>query len=238
MVYAFEAGTVIDVNAWATIQPINQGERLDDAGPFVLAPLPLGSDYDILLCTRTEYPLESHIDSVVLQDRQPGIPLGTGNVNLYYGSEGGTVIGTVGTIDGRPIMGAHVLLTAYDTGSFAAFAVSDCNGAYEIYNVRPGTYLATASHCKYTKVIPIILAVSKGTLSNAAPIIVDSSDDKEGPDLNGNGIVDCADLRELANEWLQADLLESDFNQDANVNLRDFARLAENWLWRAVWYSE
>ena len=244
MVYAFEAGTVIDVNTWATIQPINEGERLDDAGPFVLAPLPLGSDYDIWFCTRTEYPLDSHIDSVVLQDRQPGIPLGTGNVNLYYGSEGGTVIGTVRTIDGRPVMGADVLLTAYDTGSFAAFAVSDCNGAYEIYNVRPGTYVATAVHSKYLNASTTVEVVD-GVPAIVNTIIMPFAGEKEGPNLNGDGTVNLVDIASFSsyygatgcnaqNNWCQG----SDFNQDSTVDFMDLTRLAENWLWRAVWYSE
>ncbi len=61
---------------------------------------------------------------------------------------------------------------------------------------------------------------------------------KEGADLNGDGVVDLFDGAVFTDQWLQSGSLEGDFNQDDNVNFVDWARLAENWLWKAIWYHD
>jgi hypothetical protein len=45
-------------------------------------------------------------------------------------------------------------------------------------------------------------------------------------------------LAEFAGQWLNVGASEADFNQDNKVNLRDWTRIAKNWLSKAIWYNE
>jgi len=59
---------------------------------------------------------------------------------------------------------------------------------------------------------------------------------KPDADLSGNCVVDYPDLEIMANEWLvDADDLQADVNQDNNVDLKDYAGLADMWLDVLLW---
>ncbi len=66
-------------------------------------------------------------------------------------------------------------------------------------------------------------------------IVMPFSGDKEGADLNGNGIVNMFDFAKFGSEWRQSGSLDADFDQNGEVGASDLARLVENWLWRAIW---
>ena len=52
-------------------------------------------------------------------------------------------------------------------------------------------------------------------------------------DLNGDDFVGLIDASSFMGQWqVEADLLSEDFNRDGVVNLRDWAILANNWLWQ------
>jgi parallel beta-helix repeat protein len=57
-------------------------------------------------------------------------------------------------------------------------------------------------------------------------------------DLNIDGIVDYYELRILTEEWLQSGSgLQSDFHKDNFIDFRDFAELANQWLWTGGWHQ-
>ena len=57
-------------------------------------------------------------------------------------------------------------------------------------------------------------------------------------DLDNNGIIDYFELSTLTGEWLQEDSeLQTDFYEDDFIDFADFAKLAEQWLWKGGWYE-
>lgn len=234
LIIAFKAGTVFnDPNMWYTVQPIVQAE-MEDAGPFSLNKLPPGVNYDIYLIVYSETP--DGIQSLAVRDSALNVAVGTGGIKLEYNSEGSTIRGDVNNTDGQPVLGATVLLSD-PSGGFGGFGDADCNGQYVIYNVPAGTYTATAVHSKYLNTSTTVEVV-EGAPADVNTIIMPFRGEKEGPDLNGDGNVDMADVAELAQQWLDSGGCEADFNQDNKVNFSDWARMAENWLSKAIWYQE
>ena len=52
-------------------------------------------------------------------------------------------------------------------------------------------------------------------------------------DMNGDDFVGLFDASLFMGQWLaEAELLSEDFNRDGYVDLRDWAILANNWLWQ------
>ena len=52
-------------------------------------------------------------------------------------------------------------------------------------------------------------------------------------DLNGDGSVNYADVKMLAEKWLhQESLVAEDLDRNGVVNLSDFCILADEWLWQ------
>ena len=72
----------------------------------------------------------------------------------------------------------------------------------------------------------------------SADIDISCSGEKEAADLNGNGFVDTDDLSRFSNQWLESGVLEANFDQQGNVDFIDWAILAENWLFKAIWYHD
>ncbi len=234
LIIAFEAGTTLsDPNTWYTIQPVSETE-MENAGPFSLAKLPPDVNYDIYLCVESETPDE--IMSLAVQDSALNVAVGTTGIMLEYNSEGSTVRGGVKNIDDRAVLGATVLLSD-SSSSFGGFGETDCNGEYIIYNVPAGTYTATAVHSKYLNTLTTV-EVADGILVDVNTIIMPFAGEKEGADLNGDGVIDILDVAEFSEMWLESGLSEADFNQDSRVNFNDWARMAENWLGKAIWYQE
>jgi hypothetical protein len=232
LIIAFKAGTAInDPNKWYTIQPVVEAE-MENAGPFSLNKLPPDVNYDIYFCVESETPDE--IMSIAVRDSALNVAGGTNGVKLEYSSQGSTAKGSVKNTDDRAVLGATALLSD-SSGSFGGFGETDCNGEYVIYNVPAGTYTATAVHSKYLNTSTTV-AVVDGIPANVNTIIMPFAGEKEGPDLNGDGNVDMADVAEFAQQWLDSGGCEADFNQDNKVNFSDWARMAENWLSKAIWY--
>jgi hypothetical protein len=231
MIVAFETGTIIDPNTWYTIEPISQTD-LQQAGPFAITALPQGVNYDVHLLVMSNTPDE--IESCALRDSVLNVPVGTTGINLNYTSHGSTVTGKVTNTRGNPVLGATVLLTVSSTGNFAGFADTDPNGDYIIYNVPAGTYTATAVHSKYLNTSKTVQVVN-GVPANVSAIVMPFAGEKDGADLNGDGLVNMFDFAELANQWLRSGSLEADFTKDNLVDFADLTRIAENWLWQAIW---
>ena len=231
IIVAFEIGTVIDPNTWYTIQPISETD-LQQAGPFTITSLPQGVNYDVHLLVMSNTPDE--IESCALRDSVLNVPVGTTGINLNYTSQGSTVTGKVTNTRGNPVLGATVLLTVSSTGNFAGFADTDPNGDYIIYNVPAGTYTATAVHSKYLNTSKTVQVVN-GVPADVSTIVMPFAGEKDGADLNGDGLVNMFDFTELANQWLRPGSLEADFTKDNLVDFADLTRIAENWLWQAIW---
>ena len=231
IIVAFEIGTVIDPNTWYTIQPISETD-LQQAGPFAITALPQGVNYDVHLLVMSNTPDE--IESCALRDSVLNVPVGTTGINLNYTSQGSTVTGKVTNTRGNPVLGATVLLTVSSTGNFAGFADTDPNGDYIIYNVPAGTYTATAVHSKYLNTSKTVQVVN-GVPADVSTIVMPFAGEKDGADLNGDGLVNMFDFTELANQWLRSGSLEADFTKDNLVDFADLTRIAENWLWQAIW---
>lgn len=233
-VVAFKAGTALnDPNLWYTVQPIAQAD-MENAGPFSLNKLPPDVNYDIYLCVYSE--TQDGIGSLAGRDSALNVAVGTTGITLEYSSEGSTVTGRVKNTDDRPILGATVLLSDSSSG-FGGFGETDCNGEYVIYNVPAGTYTATAVHSKYLHTSTTVNVVD-GIPADVNTITMSFAGEKEGADLNGDGVIDMLDVAEFCETWLESGSSEADFNQDSSVNFNDWARLAENWLSKAIWYQE
>lgn len=54
-------------------------------------------------------------------------------------------------------------------------------------------------------------------------------------DLNGNCIVDLADVGQMVGEWVGTVGISADLYPDDIVNLRDYALLVNNWLEKELW---
>ena len=231
IIVAFESGTAIDANTWYTIDPIGECE-LAQAGPFTIRALPPGVNYDIYLCVTSETPDE--IMSLAIRDFGINIAVGTTGINLDYNSEGSTVSGKVINTYGRAVIGVTVLFNDPCTGVLAGFGEADPNGEYIIYNFVAGTYTATAVHSKYADASATVEVVD-GVPADVGTIVMPFAGEKEGADLNGNGFVNMVDYAEFANQWRQSGPSEANFNQDGEVGFADLSRVAENWLWQAIW---
>jgi hypothetical protein len=163
--------------------------------------------------------------------------VGTTGIKLVYSSQGGTVTGNVKNTNDRPVLGADVLLSD-SSGRFEGVqSATDCNGEYVIYNVPAGTYTVTAVHSRYLSASTTAQVVEGATV-DVDTIIMPFKGKKEGPDLNGDGVIDMLDVAEFSQVWLQSGSLDADFNQDGIVNFNDWARIAENYLFIAIWYQE
>jgi hypothetical protein len=236
VIVAFEAGTIIDPSTWYTTEgPICQTE-LQHAGPFTITSLPQGVNYDVHLLVMSNTP--DQIQSCALTDSVLNVPVGTTAINLYYHSQGSTVTGKATNARGDPVLGAIVLLNDSTTGDFAGFADTDFNGEYIIPNVPAGTYTATGVHSKYLSTSTTTVQIVDGIPANVSTIVVPFAGEKDGADLNGDGLVNMFDFTELANQWLRSGSLEADFTEDNLVDSADLTRMAENWLSNAIWYQE
>ncbi|MHB0947028.1 MAG: carboxypeptidase regulatory-like domain-containing protein [Sedimentisphaerales bacterium] len=232
-VMAFEAGTAITPNNWPTFWNVGIVD-MEQAGPFIITALPPDVNYDIYLCAYNQSP---DVESVAVQDIVLNVAGGTGSINLEYNSEGSTVRGTVNNTDGLPILGAAVLLSDL-SNRFRGFSDVNSNGEYVIYNVPVGTYTATAVHSKYVNTSTTVEVAANGTTVDADDIVVPFEGGKEGPDLNGNGVIDLFDIAEFSSQWLDAGTNEANFNHDDTVNFLDWLPLANNWLWKAIWLND
>jgi hypothetical protein len=234
LIVAFEAGTIFDANSWYTIQPIKEA-GLGQAGPFTISTLPPDANYDVHLCVVSQ--TIDDILSVSVWDSAFNVPVGTTDITLNYNSEGSAVTGSVINTNGQPILGATVLLNDPCTNMPAGIAYVDPNGNYVIYNVPAGTYDAIATHSKYLNA-SVVTQVVDGVPTDVNTIIMPFTGEKEGADLNGDGIISMPDFAEFGNQWQLSGPLEANFDQQGDVDFADLLRLTENWLWQAIWIND
>ena len=231
VVMAFEAGTVVNPDNWRAFWNVCAVD-MTQAGPFTIPALPPGVNYDIYLCIEKQTP--DDVDSIVFRNIVPDISVGTSGVNLNYTSEGYVVSGTTKNANNDLIIGGGVLLYDTTTQDPIGFATADPNGQFFVYNVPPGNYTATATHSKYQNTSVSIEVVDSNI--DTGIIVLPFVGEKEGADLNGDGLVNLGDFAEFAGQWLQAGPLEANFDQQGDVDFADFARFAKLWLWQASWY--
>jgi hypothetical protein len=233
LVVTFEAGTIIDVNTFDTIEPFRTAELSVD-GSFAITALPPDANYDVYLIVEIE--TLDGIESISGLDSAFNVPVGATGINLEYNSGGSTVSGKVINTDGRAILGATGLLCDLATGDFTGFGRTDPNGGYVVYNVPAGTYTATAIHSKYANASTTVeVEVVDGVPASVDTIIMPFTGEKEGADLNGNGFINMVDFAKFGSQWRQSGPLEADFDQNGKVVFADLRRVAENWLWQAIW---
>lgn len=231
LIVAFETGVSIEPSTWYTISEVGETD-MSDSGPFTIRALPPDANYDVYLCVINER--EDGTESLAMRDIAINVAVGTTSINLDYNSEGSTVNGKVINTYGRAVLGATVLLNDLATGDFTGFGDVDSNGEYIIYNVAAGTYTATAVHSKYADASATVEVVD-GVPADVGTIVMPFAGEKEGADLNGNGFVNMVDYAEFANQWRQSGPSEANFNQDGEVEFADLSRVAETWLWQAIW---
>jgi hypothetical protein len=231
-IMAFKAGTMLNDPNVLYAFPLIAETEMENAGTFSLTNLPSDINYDIYLWAYNE---SSDIESAAVRDSALNVPGGTTNVRLEYNSEGSTISGAVKNINGRPVLGAAILTDSL--GIFKGFSDIDSNGVYTIYNVPAGNYTITAVHSKYNNASTTVNVV-EGIDVTASNIVMPFDGSKEGPDLNGNGVIDLFDIAEFSRQWLDAGVSEANFNHDGIVNFYDWLPLANNWLWKAIWLNE
>jgi hypothetical protein len=232
-IHAFKAGTNISDENSYYIDTSAAYVGIPNAGAFLFNNLPPDVNYDIYLMAYTELP--DGRDSQTIRDIVFNVSPDTNNVYLEYNSAGNAITGCVKNINDAPVLGAAALL--FDSlGDFKGFCETDSNGLYTIYNVPAGDYTITAIHSKYANASTSVDV--NGIDANAGDIVMPFDGSKEGPDLNGNGVIDLFDVAELSNQWLDAGTNEANFNQDGIVNFLDWLPIVDNWLWKAIWLNE
>jgi len=212
-VVAFEPGTEFSPETWYTIRPVAIVAQ-PEAGAFTLGGLPPGTNYDLHLVVIDE--TDGEIESGTILDSVLDVPTGATGVSLNYSTQGETVGGRVRNVRQEPLLGAQILLADPVSGDFAGFADAGANGEYVFYNIPAGTYTVIAIHGKYLNAATMIQVID-GQTAQADTIILPFLGEKEGADLNGDGIVD------------------SNFDRQGNVDLADFSKVADNWYRQAIW---
>jgi len=132
---------------------------------------------------------------------------------------------------GRPVLAATVFV-ADAGGGFAGSAETDEGGLFAMWNLAAGTYTLTAMHPKY-QAMQTIVDVADGLVTTVDTFVLAFAGGKEASDLNGDGVTDFEDVALLAEQWLGAG--EADMDKSGSVNLADLSRMADLWLWRAMW---
>jgi hypothetical protein len=151
------------------------------------------------------------------------VPLGKKRISQL--TDDGTLSATVVFAAGE----ASVMLLGYSPTSPSA-VVSQGSGGLDSYN--PTTHLFTASvspDVTGTAVIHILISIT-----NCQQVQI--FDHRMDADLNGDCKIDLSDLVLLVNQWLStspeaiAPNYSPDIVVDDNINLADFAAMAEQWL--------
>jgi hypothetical protein len=229
-VVAFEPGTVFSPDTWYTIRPVAAVNQ-PDAGPFTLAGLPPGTNYDIYLVSIDE--TDDEVESGTILDSELNVSIGTTDVSVDYTTEGGAVTGQVRSMRQKPLYGVQIMLADTGTGDFAGFADTDANGTYTFYNIPAGTYTVIAMHGKYQNASTAV-AAADGQVAQADTLILPYLGEKEGADLDGDGVIGIGDAAILADQWLLPGST-ANFDLTGVVDLGDFSKLLENWGGEAIW---
>ena len=232
-IIAVETGTVIDANSIYLLRATGE-DFLTEPGGYTIAGLPTEVNYDIYLLIGQ--PMTGYGEADVVHDVLYDVAPGTTDANLIY-SSGTSVAGQVVNENSIPIMGAVVVLNDQPTAAFAGFV--DVNehedGGYIIENVPDGTYTFAAVHSRYLTA-SVTVQVADGVPANADTIVMPYAEKKEGPDLNGDGVINMGDFAKFADQWMQSGSLDANFDQQDEVDFADLIRITESWLWQNIWY--
>lgn len=146
--------------------------NLSGFGGYSLFPVPPGS-YDIICVSKNANP--QGIESITLIDKILNVDVSPGSTEVlrellwvYSGRE--PISGKVRNFSGTPVIGATVIVTD-SSDQFVAFARTDQNGDYTLYNLPSGTLTAQASHPNHEEsnqvTVPFATPVPDLTLSPA-----------------------------------------------------------------------
>ena len=229
-IIAVETGTVIDANSIYLLRDTGE-DFLTEPGGYTIAGLPTDVNYDIYLLIAQ--PMDGDREAMVVHDALYDIAPGATDANLIY-SSGTSVTGQIVNENSLPILGAVAVLNDQITGAFAGSIDVNEQGEYIIENVPDGMYTFAAVHSKYLTV-SVTVQVADGVPTNAETIMMPYAGQKEGPDLNGDGVINMDDFARFANQWMQSGSLDVNFDQQGDVDFADLIRITENWLWQNIW---
>ena len=228
-IIAVETGTVIDANSIYLLRDTGE-DFLTEPGDYTIAGLPTDVNYDIYLLMAQ--PTDGDREAMVVYDVLYDIASGTTNADLVN-SIGTPVTGQIVNENSQPILGAVVVLNDQLTGAFAGFIDVNEQGGYSLENVPDGMYTIAAVHSRYLTA-SVVVQVTGGVPVNADTIVMSYAGQKEGPDLNGDGVVNMSDFAKFAGQWMQSGSLDANFDQQGEVDFADLIQITENWLWRNI----
>src|SRR4051794_17778924 len=90
------------------------------------------------------------------------------NLNVY----GQTITGTVQEVDKKRLSLVNVLLLKVEDSSLVKGSVTDASGNYSITNVRPGTYLLSASRMGYRQEYSLPFTINTGKSDLIMPVFI------------------------------------------------------------------
>jgi len=230
-IIAVETATVIDANSIYLLRATGE-DFLTEPGSYTIAGLPADVNYDIYLLIAQ--PTDGDGEAMVVHDVLYEITPGTTDADLVY-VLGASVAGQVVNENSMPILGAVVVLNDQITGAFAGFIDVNEQGGYTIENVPDGIYTVSAVHSRYVTT-SVTVQVADNVPAGADTIVMPYAGQKEGPDLNGDGMINMTDFSIFAGQWMQSGSLDANFDQQGKVDFADLIRITENWLWHNIWY--
>lgn len=230
-IIAVETATVVDANNIYLLRATGE-DFLTEPGGYTIAGLPADINYDIYLLIAQ--PTDDDGEAMVVHDVLYDVAPGTTSADLVYLS-GASVTGQVVNENSMPTLGAVVVLNDQFTGAFAGFIDVNEQGEYTIENVPDGMYTVSAVHSRYVTT-SVTVQVAGGMPVDADTIMMPYAGRKEGPDLNGDGLINMTDFSIFAGQWMQSGSLDANFDQEGEVDLADLIRITENWLWHNIWY--
>ena len=165
-VAVFQAGVLdsITIEDMAYIRDI-QRKRLDGFEPFILDPIhpvPPGT-FDVVLFLENE--TQDGLESITGLGKQ-SVTVSEGEISnlsdFVFSAQGSPQVeGNVNDINGNPVLGAGVLITD-SSSNFAAFAETDENGQYVVYNLPAGSYDVQTGHPDYSDTPATSIVTSNG----------------------------------------------------------------------------
>lgn len=230
---AFPAGAVITPSEFNVANPAIF-LPVDPDGPFTIPALPPGS-YDLYLIQFSE--IMDEVESYAILGKAMDAAVGTTDAVLSNDPGTITVTGTLENPYGTPILLAEVFLehASGPEPRLAAFAGTDPDGSFTLYNVRPGDYIFSILHPRYAPA-PVPITISGSGMVDIGVRTTDFSGVTEAADMNGDGLVALEDIATAAEQWLGSG--SADLDQSDTVDLEDLGRMTQLWMYKALWLNE
>ncbi len=231
-IFAVEPGLVMTPeNNYYTVETPRRSWASGNPGPYAVTALAPGR-YDLYFSVGYQEELIEHEVErmwVSLRDVRTNVLTGTGNLNFTYSGQGGSVQGRVYSPTGDVLPEFKVFLTDSAGKVVALTELEGQYDTYEIHHIKPGTYTPAATTCEFgvTRGSPIVVVEGKTTVIN--DIYMLPGGQKYGPDLDGDGYVNLADMVELSEQWLKTGSNAADFDRSGRVSLSDVVPLARFW---------